>query len=366
MKYLFVLGRNVELSILELKCFFEREEISFKILKQIDNGVLIDVSKKLGKGIIDNFGGVISIGEVLALGDKEEIFDKLDGQLLYRGKSNKLNYVIMNFGSKDFDFISDYLKKHFRNEKLKATMKQLGGRVKMQDGKQFPKVSSKLINEQYFLFENNFGRIIEVCDYDSIEKRDMGKPIRRNELSISPRLAKIMINLSGVKKGKILLDPFCGIGVILQEALLQEIEVLGIDKDKEAINSARLNLNWFKFLKKDYNLINSDSSRVKISQVDVIVTEPNLGELQKRVVSPEKAGQTIKQFEKLMIKVLNNLKKSVSGRIVFTSPFILTRKKRVACNFEKIISNTGLKLVAGPIADFRDDSIVGRNIIVLK
>jgi hypothetical protein len=37
----------------------------------------------------------------------------------------------------------------------------------------------------------------------------MQKPIRREELAISPRLAKILINLSGAKKNNLLLDPFC-------------------------------------------------------------------------------------------------------------------------------------------------------------
>ncbi len=335
MKYLFVLGRNVELSTLELECFFEREGIAFEILKTINNGVLIEVSEELNGEIIDSLGGVISIGKVLVSGTEEKMIQELESQSLYEGKSNKLNYVILNFDSNNFKFISDYLKQRFRDEGLKATIKSLGGFIKMQDGKSFPTVSSKLVNERYFVFENYFGRIISVCDYDSLEKRDMGKPVRRNELSISPRLAKIMINLSQVEKGQTLLDPFCGIGVVLQESLLQGINVVGVDKDKSAIAGAKSNLDWFGFSKKDYELINSDSSRVNISLVDAIVTEPDLGALQKKSVSLGEAKQILEEFETLMINVLNNLKKSVNGRIVFTAPLILTGKKRVGCNFKR-------------------------------
>ena len=53
------------------------------------------------------------------------------------------------------------------------------------------------------------------------------------------RLAKILINLSEVKDEEILLDPFCGIGVILEEALLQNINVIGIDKDKKAVDRCK-------------------------------------------------------------------------------------------------------------------------------
>ena len=98
--------------------------------------------------------------------------------------------------------ISVYLKKRFKAEKLKATEKRLTGKMQTQESGNLNIVSSKLINEQYFVFENYFGRIIQKCDYKAIEKRDMQKPVRRHELSISPRLAKIMINLSQIKENE--------------------------------------------------------------------------------------------------------------------------------------------------------------------
>ena len=88
----------------------------------------------------------------------------------------------------------------------------------------------------------------------------MEKPFRREELAISPRLAKIIINLSEVKtKGKII-DPFCGIGVILFEGLLKNLNVTGIDIDKNAIEGAEQNLEWGKFSNKNYKLANSQQT----------------------------------------------------------------------------------------------------------
>jgi len=365
MKYLFILGRNIALSIEEVKSFFEREEIKFKINSTAKNGILIEINEKLASGIINKFGGVISIGEVLA--DGEEIFKELKNKTLYSGNSNKLNYVIFDFNGKNFEQISIYLKKRFREEGLKATEKKLTGILKLQGGGEISNLSSKLINEKYFLFKENFGRINESCDYEKLEKRDMEKPVRRNELSISPRLAKILINLSQVKKGETLLDPFCGVGTILQEALLQNIKVIGVDKDKEAVKSARLNLKWFNFQEKDYNLINGDSSKLNIHKVQAIATEPDLGELQKGMPSEEKAKQIIAGFEKLIISVIKNLKKNVRGRIVFTAPLIQADRKRISCDFKKISSETGLKILRGfPIDEFRENSIVGRSILVME
>ena len=336
MKYLFILGRNVELSVAELKSFFEKEKINYKIISIVSNGVLVETPKNIGYEIIEKLGGTISIGKVIASGSSEQIFRELDKQNLYSGTSNKLNYVIYDFNSKIFDDVHLYLKHRFKEEKMKATEKKLTGNIKLQSGEVVPNIASNLIQEQYFIFENNFGRIIENCNYEKIEKRDMGKPVRRESLSISPRLAKILINLSQVKETEILLDPFCGIGTILQEALLQNIKVIGVDNDKTAVDNAKTNLKWFKFSDKDYQLINEDSSKVKIQNVGAIATEPDLGELLKKMPNEEKAKQIISGFEKLIIKVITNLKKNVRGRIVFTSPLVQTKAKKISPDFKKI------------------------------
>ncbi len=367
MKYLFILGRNVELSVAELKSFFEKEMINYNIISIVSNGVLIDTTKNIDVKIIEKLGGTISIGEVLVSGDSEQIFRELDKKNLYSGTNNKLNYVIYNFNSKNFDEVHLYLKHRFKEERIKATEKKLTGNIKLQSGETAPNLASNLIQEQFFIFENNFGRIIGSCDYEKIEKRDMGKPVRRESLSISPRLAKILINLSQVKEGETLLDPFCGIGTILQEALLQKIKVIGVDNDKTAIESAKTNLKWFNFSDKDYKLINEDSSKVNIQTVNAIATEPDLGELQKKIPNEEKAKQIISGFEKLIVNVIKNLKKNVNGKIVFTSPLVKTKVKKISPDFNKIASQVGMKIAKGfPIDEFREDSIVGRSILVLE
>jgi len=366
MRYLFILGRNVELSVEELKSFFEKEKIRFRIISKFSNGILIETDRIL-RGIVDKLGGTVSMGEVLTSGEFEKISRDLNEKPLHNAKKNKLNYVMFNFNGKEFDRVAFYLKNRFRKEGLKATEKKLTGRITLQSGGEVSKVSSNLIDEQYFLFEDNFGKITEETDYEKIEKRDMGKPVRRNELSISPRLAKILINLSQVRERETLLDPFCGVGTVLQEALLQNINVIGVDKDKKAIDCSELNLKWFNFNKNNYRLINEDSSKIKIPEVDGIATEPDLGELQKKKPSEEKAKEITKNFESLMVKVLRNLKKNVRGRIVFTAPLIQVEGKKVSCNFGTLSLQAGLKVVKGfPINEFRENSIVGRSIVVME
>ncbi|MEN7982060.1 MAG: methyltransferase domain-containing protein [Nanoarchaeota archaeon] len=403
MKYLFILGRNVELSLAEIFSYFERKGNKIKNYEIKKNAVLIDLEKPISK-IIDNFGGVISIGEVSCEGapqaytaslklpaqeplrgpeksskkifteGKKELISLLEKKELYLGTKNKFNYCLWDFSKYEFVVeISGYLKKRFRSEKLKAVQKTLTGKINLQSGEKAQKVGSKLIEEEFFLFGEEklyFGRIVEKCDYENLEKRDMSRPVRRESLSISPRLAKIMINLSQVRKNGKLLDSFCGVGVILQEALLQEIEVIGIDKDKKAIKGSKENLKFLNFAEEKYKLINWDSSTAKINEVNVLVTEPNLGETLKKIPTKEKAKKMLKNYENLMIKVLSNLSNLVLGKIVFTAPFIRIGKKRLSCDIERILRKTDLKLssvkdIKFPIPEFRGNQIVGREIFVL-
>lgn len=369
MKYLLILGRNIELSKAEALSYFEKEGNPILGYSIVKNGMLIDVNYEIKIGEIQNLGGVISIGEVISSGRGGELEKNLEKKMIYSGKENKLNYCLWDF-SKNHSKIQEYLKGRFKEEKLKATEKHLRGKIDMQGGEKMNVPSSKLLDFEYFLFEedeiNYFGKMIEFCDYEKIEKRDMEKPVRREELAIAPRLAKILINLSQVKKGETLFDPFCGIGVILQEALLQEIKVFGSDIDSKAIKGANQNLKWFGFDNKNYEVIHFDSRKVEISKVEGIATEPDLGEILKKIPTKEKAEKTLRKFENLMIEIINNSKEKISGRVVFTSPLIRTGKKRLSCNIEKICKETGYIEVISGIEEYRGNQIVGRKIFVIK
>ena len=368
MEYLFILGRNVELSKAEVFSYFEKEGIKILNHETNENSLLIETPEELPENSIRFFGGVVAIGKVVASGNLKKVLAQISNFNLYMGTENKLNYAVWNF-SKNYDAVIETLKEKFRSEKLKATLKHLTGEIKLQSGKKAEMPSSKLIDEEYFVFSDgateNFGRIVGKCDYEKIEKRDMTKPVRRESLAISPRLSKILINLSGVREGETLLDPFCGVGTILTEALLQNIKVIGIDKDKNAVSGARQNLEWKKFPKENYELINSDSTKEQIKTANGIATEPDLGETLKKIPQKSEAEKTLEKFENLIIRVLNNFKEKISGRIAFTSPYIRIGKKKLKCDVEKILEKTGYKLIY-EIPEYRENQIVGRIICVLE
>lgn len=368
MKYLFILGRNPELSRQEVLSFFETRGIEIVDERLIDNALLLEFrmfgdKDEIDVGLIEKLGGVISIGEFLSEFNEVQELDNID---IYEGTKNNFSYVVWNFSSHK-DEISDYLKHRFKSEKLKVSEKKMRKSLMLQSGERVPVVES-IVEEEYFVFNNTFGKIVRHCDYEAIEKRDMQKPVRRESLSISPRLAKIIINLSKVKEDEMLVDGFCGIGVVLQEALLQNIRVVGVDLDNKAINGARENMKHFNFPRGHYMLLKGDSSRVEIENVRSLVSEPDFGETLKKIPTKEKAQEMITRYEKIMISVLNNMKKYVQYRFVFTSPYIrIGKTKRLGADFSKICAKTKLKLVDGfPISEFRENQIVGREIVVLS
>lgn len=64
-------------------------------------------------------------------------------------------------------------------------------------------------------------------------------------VSLDPKLARYMLNLSRTLPGDIILDPFCGTGGILLEAALMGRKVIGSDSSLQMVMGARMNLKYY-------------------------------------------------------------------------------------------------------------------------
>lgn len=89
----------------------------------------------------------------------------------------------------------------------------------------------------------------KVQDIESYARRDQNRPKRDARVGmLPPKLAQIIVNLaSGVQSlvdKTVILDPFCGTGVVLQEALLIGFDVYGTDLEPRMIDYTRKNLEW--------------------------------------------------------------------------------------------------------------------------
>ncbi|MDB5163188.1 MAG: hypothetical protein JWN28_796 [Candidatus Saccharibacteria bacterium] len=125
----------------------------------------------------------------------------------------------------------------------------------------------------------------------ALAARDQGRPRRDAFVGmLPPKLAQIMINLAGeITKdpesdltSPRILDPFCGTGVLLQEASLMGYAVYGTDIAEKMIRYSRDNLNWlestYRFTTQWY-LHEGDAVDTKWQQpVDAVVSETYLGQ----------------------------------------------------------------------------------------
>jgi len=94
--------------------------------------------------------------------------------------------------------------------------------------------------------------------------------------SMSPKLARCMVNLTGVTAGDVVLDPFCGTGGILIEAGIMGARVVGADIDERMVEGTIKNLEYCGV--KDYEIFQGDARDIELPyRVNAIATDPPYG-----------------------------------------------------------------------------------------
>ena len=311
MKYAFVLSKeNLELAKYEVINL-----LGVNKHKLIENILIID---------LENIGSI-----------KRLAYTKSVYELLFMSKD-----LIKDMGSFDWNKI---YKKNFCirinnfNKKIKYSEKKLAGYIWR--GVKNPKVDLKnpKTKIELFLFKNK----AYCCKliYENKDKFEKRKAHLRPELhptSLHPKLARALVNLSGVKGKASLIDLFCGAGGILIEAGLMGLKVVGNDLYKEMFNRAKVNLNYYKIKGR---LLNKDAMSFK-GKYDYVVSDPPYGlnasvwvkeKGKNRKLSMKQTDQKnrIKNLELFYLKVLKNLKKVFRKKAVIILPHYVSYRKLV-------------------------------------
>lgn len=318
-EYLFVFGREPELSFLELISYFKSHGIKYELIKFDEDVAVILLSEKIDFGkLLNNLGGTVKIGECF-----EEYF--------YKGNLNKLNFGVSVYRGKDN--LSKILKEEYKKEKVKAIFKRPRDKVFMPS-----KILSKNLFE-FLVYDNYKARTIAIFDPREYKKRDETRPRHMFLHQVSLRLAKILINLSFARNS--LLDPFCGVGTILQESMLNGMDVIGVDIDKESCDATRENLNWLKEkfkLKNKFKIINGDARKLtrylKRNSVEAIATEPDLGAYFRNLPSKKEVDMEIIKLNRLYYEFL------------LQAYAILKKRGKIAVIFPRLKFNGGSKGLA--------------------
>ncbi|MFA6131975.1 MAG: DNA methyltransferase [Patescibacteria group bacterium] len=274
----FVLGSHPALSVAEIANVLGVEINHSQYSKEI---LLLDEIGTSPEALQGRLGGTIKIGDIVGevnppspgFGgarkiDKEEVADLFVSLLAHpsplplslreRGEEERGNRVVFGISTYSLDAHRDLstevkqigmtiktkLKEEGRTARFVSTKTAalpsaaVTGEKLLENGAEFVIIVSK---EKIYLGQT---RIVQ--DFQSWSARDYGRP-RRDAKSgmLPPKLARMMINLSGAKTSAALLDPFCGSGTVLMEAALMEFtNLIGSDISEKAIKDTTINLDW--------------------------------------------------------------------------------------------------------------------------
>ncbi len=176
---------------------------------------------------------------------------------------------------------------------------------------------------------------VKVQDIEAYTRRDRGRPKRDTKVGmLPPKLAQLIINLAAgelsedvltdicdipadreiplPRLDKTLLDPFCGTGVVLQEAALMGYEVYGSDLEPRMVDYSRQNLEWlagdFRLPAVCCRLETGDATDHKWKPpLDLVAAETYLGRPFTSPPSAEILSQTAADCNLILKKFLKNI-----------------------------------------------------------
>ena len=247
MKYIAVLGRLPKISLAEIQAIYDQnakligpELAAFETNKAVS---------------IDRLGGSIKLAQIFESNFRElaEMINtkKPEGKITIGVSSYALNSNHKNKNKKSA--VENLVRR--KAMELKSLLKKLGRNVRVVEARG-PEISSatafhnnlgeKPGSEEVILVGSETYLSLGVQNIDKYRERDQLRPARDAKVGmLPPKLAQILINFGGeIDESKKILDPFCGTGVVLQEALILGQPVIGSDLNPRMMEYTKKNLDW--------------------------------------------------------------------------------------------------------------------------
>ena len=321
MLYMFIaiLGRQPAIGIAELERVFG--DVSWFS----DNSAVI----KADSLDIQRFGGTVKAGRIVAelpRGDWRQASMKLVQayQQAWAGHEGKITLGLSAYG---FDVSARDVQKSGIILKSKLKAKGVSLRLIPNDDAILSTATSHhnklgLANNkvELLIVKGRGGKIIiaestGAQNITALARRDQERPARDAFVGmLPPKLAQIMINLTGLKPGNpplTILDPFCGTGVLLQEAILLGYSVYGTDLAEKMVRYSRDNIHWLEekyHIKADWYLHEGDAMTASWRQpISAVACETYLGQPFSAPPSAEKLAEVRKNCDRIVAEFLKNI-----------------------------------------------------------
>lgn len=375
MNYLAVLGRQPKISLAELIALFGE-------VKQLKNTSLAEFkSDKTPE--IDRLGGSLKIAEKLTVPPLVFLQKLPDGKI--------------TLGISDYSEGANTRQVEREALKLKKTLVKQGRKVRVLENKtpvistataHHNKIGAKRNHVELIRYGKNWYSVVGVQNITAYAKRDQARPARDAKVGmLPPKLAQILINLCGeLPQNARLLDPFCGTGVVLQEASLMNHRVYGTDLSPRMVEYTEKNLKWLANLKstpddsanisKDFVVEIGDAVTHKWQQpINAVAAETYLGPPMSNPPAEVKLRTVKAECKSLILAFLKNLANQLEPGTPVTIAIpawlrpdssysrlnLLDETEKLGYNVTKYktLSQTDLLY-------HRDGQIVAREIIILR
>lgn len=391
-----ILGRQPKLGLAELEAVFGAD----KLIPLTDNTVVIDLAWE--EVAAAPLGSVVKSAEIidtLESTDWQKVGRRLTGlagKAMQKSPEGKITFGLSAIG-----FRTTPRDIERTGLMIKRDLKQSGRPVRYVQNKQPELSSAAVLHNALTRNENNYEWLIiatregqsivartrYVQDIDAYSDRDFGRPNRDAFVGmLPPKLAQIMINLirPSIKVTDLkgddslrLLDPFCGTGVVLQEAALMGYAIYGTDLSEKMVRYSRDNINWLadKYRiqpKADYQLADAQAHKWS-PPIDMVVCEGYLGQPMSQEPPREKLESVMYECNSIMRNFLKNIQTQLEPGTPLCIGMPAWHVKNGIQHLPVLddLENLGYNRIDFVHADHedliyhREDQIVGRELVVL-
>ena len=399
MSYIAVLGRQPEFGLAELESLFGAD----RVIPINDTLAQLNFAAPIP---FERFGSIIKFAQVqteLARTDQAYLCSQI-AQLIERLHPHEPG-VKIKIGLSDYSNTFSSRAINAVGLQVKKVLKNSGYSVRIVPNKSAKLGSAHIIHNKLtgthgsecLLFKKQsklyLATTVYEQDIEGYAARDQVRPMRDARVGmLPPKLAQTIINLAigpildneddalklEQSQDSTVLDPFCGTGVVLQEAALMGYHVYGTDLEERMIRYSRDNINWLQATHsirfKWFLEVGDATNHTWRGPVDYIAAETYLGRPLSRMQDTNELADIIQGVNTLHKKFLANLHSQIapSARICLALPAWRTPKGFKHLPVLDQIDKLGYNQLvfshvnAHDLIYARDNQIVARQLVVLQ
>ncbi len=391
--YISILGRQPALGIAELERVFGGQNVTpLSGLATLIDTPLLDIQKlggtlKAGKVVID-----LRTGDWVKVSNKivqhyAQVWSAFEGKITLG-----LSAYGFDVGTRDVQKVGIVLKQKLKRSGVSLRVVPNQDAALSTATSHHNKLGLSDNKVELLIVRAKNGRIIVALstgaqNITAYAKRDQERPKRDAFVGmLPPKLAQMMINLVGTLDPDTssdlaqprVLDPFCGTGVILQEALLMGYGAYGTDLIEKMVRFSRDNLNWLQdsfHVHGHWYLHDGDAMTTKWQQpIAAVVSETYLGQPFSAPPSPPKLAEVSKNCNHIITEFLKNLGSQITPGTpicIAVPAWRSTDGSFTHLPFIGTIAQLGYRphefhnVSQNDLLYFREDQVVARELLVL-